>query len=398
MSCKKEIKQDKQITLSFWQTMNEEETETLKSVISEFENINPNINIDMHYVPFSDARSKFVIANSSGTSADIFRSEISWISDFADKGFLLNLTDYISNSDRADYLEAAFNSSIYNGEVWSLPQVTDVLALFYNKKILKEAGYNSPPETLEELENYTLSIKEQLNIEGFYLRSRYYWNLLFLYSFGANMFGEDGSIEINSQNSIDSLSYVLDRRSNPFKYSIDPGTEYSDMMKDFITGKVAMIVNGPWATSAILNGPEFTDNSNLGVTVFPAGFNGKRGSPVGGHHYVISSQTKYPVEAYKFLQYINNSTNQELFAIKNNLLPTKKSTYKLDGIKNNDIIQSFLKQMEFGKSKPAIPESAFLYEVISKYYQKAWRGENSAKEVMINIEKEWQEIIGLENF
>jgi arabinogalactan oligomer/maltooligosaccharide transport system substrate-binding protein len=173
MSCNKEVDNKKQITLSFWQTMNEEETETLKTVIGDFESLHPNINIDMHYVPFSDARSKFMISNSSGNSADIFRSEISWISNFADKKFLLNLTDYISSQDRADYLEAALNSSIYNGELWSLPQVTDVLALFYNKRLLKQAGYDRPPETLDELESYTIKIKDQLNIEGFYLRSRY---------------------------------------------------------------------------------------------------------------------------------------------------------------------------------------------------------------------------------
>src|ERR1041385_8371528 len=46
-------------TITFWQTMNDQETVTLKDLVSKFEDSHPDIKIDMVTVPFDQRVAKF---------------------------------------------------------------------------------------------------------------------------------------------------------------------------------------------------------------------------------------------------------------------------------------------------------------------------------------------------
>ncbi|MGL1892518.1 MAG: extracellular solute-binding protein [Spirochaetaceae bacterium] len=383
--------QNQTIELTFWHTMNEEESKTLGEIIDIFEVEHPNVNITSEYIAYEEARDTFLLSVSSGNSPDILRAEIAWLPEFVQKESLLPLTKYITAEDKKDFIPAAFSSSHYKDEIWGIPQVTDVLALFYNKRLLKEAGYTTPPKTIKEFEEVCTSIKTKLNIEGFYARSSYYWYLPFLYSFGGDLITENG-IEVDSEKSISSLEYIVSENSLFFKSS-DISGEYSEQMNMFVTGEVAMIINGPWATSGILEGAEFTDKNNLGVTTFPKGEFGEMGSPVGGHQYVVTAETNYAKQSYDFIEFINRAEYQELFAINNNLLPTRKSAYELPGTKNNKLIRAFLKQMQYGKARPNMPSASKLYEILSKYVQLAWDGTLPADEALHNVADEWELIL-----
>lgn len=394
LSCKKNVQHEKTV-LTFWHTMNEDETPTLMRIVEEFEETHPNIQILIKYIPFSEAQNSYIIAHSTGNAPDIFRAASPWVVDFTDAGYLLNLNNYISASDRDDYLKSTLKSSLYNDSIWGIPQVTDVIALFYNEKILNDAGFNKPPRTLEELNKMSLTIKQKTGIDGMFMRISYiYWYLCIYYSYGGKIFTSKGTPAINSRQSIDALYYTLNSRGVIYPENIDLISDYNDSLNAFKNGEVAMIANGPWTTASILQGKAFVDNpDNFKVAVFPAGPDGHRGSPVGGHHYVISSNTNYPDEAYKFLSFINKPKYQAVFAIKNNLLPTRKSTYEIEEVKNNRIIQSFLEQMQYGKPMPQVPNFKILQSSWDMYYNKVIKNELSPEEAMKKLTEEWNKII-----
>jgi arabinogalactan oligomer/maltooligosaccharide transport system substrate-binding protein len=391
---KEEVTTEEEATIVFWQTMNEQETVTLQSIVDEFETAHPNITIEMEYVPFGDAQNKFKIASSAGNAPDVIRAEIAWTPEFAHLGYLLELDEYISSKDKADYLKAPFAYNVYKGKIWGIPQVTDAPALLYNKRLLKEAGYNNPPKTLTEMEKMVANIKSKLGIEGFYMRGDAYWFQCFLWAFDGGLIDEDGNIFINNENSIKALEYVVNQKDKLFPGTIDFANDYNNAMALFKDGKVAMIINGPWATADVLSGNEFKDPSNFGVAPFPKGPGGKQGSPVGGHNYTISSGTLYPDAAYKFIEFINQPAYQARLAVKNNLIPTRKSTYKISEVKANEIVQGFLGQMEVATNRPVIPEGGQIYTAFNPNFQAAWRGEKSPKQALDDIASAWSELLG----
>ncbi|MCK4597975.1 extracellular solute-binding protein, partial [bacterium] len=322
---KKEEKVTGQVTLTFWHTMNQEEMVTLDGLVGKFMEQNPQIEIQAQVVPFSDAQNKFKTVAQAGDAPDIFRAEIAWTPEFAELGFLVPLDDYVSEEDLGDYLPGALRYNQYKDRLWGIPQVTDCLALLYNKRMLAGAGVD-PPATMDDLVRVAGTMTSPgKGRYGFFWRGDSYWLTPFIWAYGGGLIDEDDQqIHINDQGSVAGLNFYIALRD---EYGVVPpevdfANDYDNMLVGFKTGKYAMIINGPWATADILAGEQFSDPANLGVTRIPRGPAGY-GSPVGGHNYVIASSCKDVPAAYEFIHFLNQAEHQALFAQKNNLLPTR---------------------------------------------------------------------------
>jgi len=383
------------ITLTFWHTMNTEETETLADIVKDFETKNSGIKIEMQQVPFSDAQNKYKVAAQAGNAPDVFRAEIAWTPEYAAMGLLLPVDNFLSAEDRADYLPAPMKYNIYNGKTWGVPQVTDALALLYNKRMFKEAGIEAPPQTMDEFvaiaKKLTNPAKGQY---GFVLRGDSYWFQPFLWAFGGGLIDENKNIFINTPAAVEGLKFMIDLRDRyqVVPKDIDYANDYVNMMTGFKEGKFAMIFNGPWATSDILGGKEFQDKANFGVAPIPKGPKGQ-GSPVGGHNYVISANTKNAEAAWKFITHINSKENQAKFAVRNNLLPTRRSAYEDPAVKANEILQGFKAQMEVATNRPVIPEGGAIYTDFTPNIQAALSKKLKPEEALANIEAAWQKLL-----
>jgi arabinogalactan oligomer/maltooligosaccharide transport system substrate-binding protein len=111
------------------------------------------VTVNYEYVPFSDAQAKYRTAAQAGNAPDILRTEVAWGPEYAALGYTFDLTDLVTEEERASYLEAPFNYNTWGGRIWGLPQVTDAPAMLYNKALFEQAGLDpeTPPATLEEL-------------------------------------------------------------------------------------------------------------------------------------------------------------------------------------------------------------------------------------------------------
>lgn len=381
------------VILKFWHTMNEKEAPVLEDIVKEFEAEHPDIHVQVEFIPFAEAQTKFQVAAETGSAPDIMRAEITWTPYYADAGFLLELDEYLSPEDKADYLSIPFAYNQYDGKTYGLPQVTDVVALLYNKRLLKEAGHDAPPTTLAEFEQIAADVKAKLGIDGFYMRAHSHWFLCFLWAFGGDLINADGEIVINNPQSVKALEYLVSQKDRLFRGNTDFSSEYNDMMTAFKEGKTAMLMQGPWATADILSGPEFADPANLGLTPFPKGPNGDQGSPVGGHNYVISADTPYPDQAYQLIQFINQAKYQVQLNVRINLLPTRQSAYEFPEVKNNVLAQGFLEQMKVARNRPVIPQGWQLYTALTPAIRDAWRGAKTPQQALDEVAAAWKELL-----
>ncbi|MCG8572657.1 MAG: extracellular solute-binding protein [Spirochaetes bacterium] len=391
--CKKKEADKGPQKIVFWHTMNPEETKTLETLVSKFKAENPEVEVQMEMVPFDGARQKFDTAAQAGNAPDVLRCEIAWTPNFADKGYLADLTDIVTDTN--DYLNAPLNYNKYNDKLYGVPHVTDCLALFYNKRILKEAGLN-PPTTMDEL----ISVAKKLtkgDKYGFFMRGDSYWLQAFIWAFGGEIVSNDKVIQVNTPESISGIDFVINtlQKSGVMPVDTDFANDYVTAMNGFKEGKYAMIINGPWATADVLSGPEFQDPSNFGVAVIPKGPTGKYGSPVGGHNYVVSSDSKNIELAVKFINLINSTEAQVTLSVKNNLLPTRYSAYDDSQVASNELVQSFKAQLEVARNRPVIPEGSEIFNDFTEQFQKAWKHEISAQEAGDAIAQAWADNLGL---
>lgn len=381
--------------ISFWHTMNAEETQTLKFVIDEFHRDNPDVAVKIQSVPFSDAQNKYKIAAGAGDAPDVFRAEIAWIADLAELGYLEELSKSFNASYQTKFLPAALRYGQYKGKLWAIPQVTDCLALLYNKKMLKDSGAVIP-KTFEQMVTMgkTLS-KPAENVYALGVNPEAYWAQVFIWAYGGDLIESNTrTVKIASPKSLEGMDFLADlyHKHKIISPDIDFVNGYNNMMTAFKKGKTAMIINGPWSTSDVLSGEAFKDPSNLGVAVIPKGPAGY-GSPVGGNSYVIYAGSKHKEASARFVKYMAQMKYQVLFAQKHNLLPTLKAAYEDKAVKANPILQGFKTQLEVATNRPVIPEGARIYTAFNMGVQQVLTQAKSPKIAMKKVAKKWKKLL-----
>ncbi len=382
----------KPASLTYWATENDQEIVTIRQIVGSCEQKLPNVKVTVQKQAFEGAQQKFATAAQGGSAPDIMRSEVAWVADYASQGFLLPLDGYVSAQDRGDYLPSALAYDQYQGKLWGIPQVTDALALLYNRRLLKEKGIDQPPTTMDELKADIAKFAGGRTF-GFYMRGDSYWLQPFIWAFGGGLVDVGGKrILVNDAQSVQGVQFAADLVKSPgVVQNRDFANDYDNAMTAFKTGKVAMIFNGPWSTTDVLSGREFTDKANLGIAPVPAGPGGQ-GSPVGGHNYTIYAGTKAPDQAYAFIQCMNSAQNQALLAQNHNLLPTRKSAYSDPKVTGNPLVAGFQAVMEKATARPVHPAGGAIYTDFTPAWQQVYAGRATPQQAMDKVAKAWQQL------
>lgn len=384
------------VTLTYWYTEGTSETPVILSLIKQFEQQNPNIKINAQLVPFGDTHDKFSTAAQGGTAPDVLRSDVGWATQFASQRYLLPIDPYVSQSDLSDYLPSALNYDKYNGKLYGLPQVTDFLALLYNKAEFTKAGITSAPKTMSEFEADAIKLVQTKTAKyGFETSGASYFALPFLWSYGGGMIDSNNNILVNNQGSIDGLSFLLKLQNTdkvmPSKVDFNNG--YNNMVADFKDGTTGMIFQGPWEVSNILTGSAFSNASNLGIAGIPTGPSGATGSPTGGQTYVIYAGTKHPAEAYKFISFMSSTASQVAIAKANHTLPTRASAYQDSAVSSDPVISGYYAVRSVAVNRPVIPQGGQLFTDFDPNVQAALAGAKSPADALNAVAAKWKALM-----
>jgi arabinogalactan oligomer/maltooligosaccharide transport system substrate-binding protein len=385
------------VTLTYWYTEGTSETPVILQLVQQFQQQNPNIKINAQYKPFGQTQAAFATAAQAGKAPDILRSDVGWVTQFASLRYLLNIDSYVSQSDQSDYLAAPLSYDKYNGHLYGLPQVTDFLALLYNKAELTKAGIASAPATMSDFEAAAIKIVQSKAAKyGFETSGASYFALPFLWAFGGGMIDPSNNILVNNAGSVAGLTFLL-KLQNTDKVmppKVDFSNGYNNMVNDLKSGQTAMIFDGPWEVSNILTGEAFTGNtSNLGIAGIPTGPGGQTGSPVGGQSYVIYAGTAHPAEAYKFISFMSSTASQIAIAKANHTLPTRNSAYQDSTVSSDPVISGYHAIQNTAVNRPVIPAGGQLFNDFDPNIQAALAGAKSPTIALNAVADAWKKLM-----
>ena len=129
-----------------------ERTETLKGIVKTFEDANPGTKVEIISLPWSQAFEKFATMVSAGETPDVVEMPDTWLALYANNGALESLEPYL---DKWEYTAGLTSRALEMGRsvkdtAYMLPYGFYLRAMFYNKKLLAEAGVAEPPKTLDD--------------------------------------------------------------------------------------------------------------------------------------------------------------------------------------------------------------------------------------------------------
>lgn len=380
-------------TVTWWDTSNDAEKASFQKIAEAFTAKHPKVTVKYVNVPYGDAQNKVKNAFSSGSEApDVIRADVGWVADFASLGYLAEVPADTAKKIDAEFLPQAAASGKYEGKTYAVPQVIDSLGLFYNKKMLADAGVQ-PPKTLEEVKTAAAAIKAKSGKAGLYLRGDdSYWFLPLIYGEGGDLVdAKTKTVTVDNAAGVKAFKTARDLVTSGA--AITNATDgWVNMQTAFKTGEAAMMINGPWAVADSLAGDQFKDKTNLGVAAVPAG-SVKAGAPQGGHDLAVYAGSKNIAAANAFVDYMTSQEVQVQSTKDLSLLPTRTAAYEQPDVKSNEMVQFFKPAVDKAVERAWIPENGSLFEPLKVEYTKAITGASSPEDAAKAAGVEFRKIL-----
>jgi len=140
--------------------------ENVKEMTAAFTAANPNIQVNLEFVAYDALHDKIVTGQAGGASTyDTVLLDAIWPAEFAMAQLVMDITDKIPAEYKNDIFTNAMTGAVYQGKFYAVPWINDTKFLFYNKKMLADAGFSSPPKTWDELLTQAKAIKDKGIVE-----------------------------------------------------------------------------------------------------------------------------------------------------------------------------------------------------------------------------------------
>lgn len=263
---------NQKITLTFWNGFTGPDGEILREIVDRFNDSHKDsIEIKMDIMGWDVLSQKLPAAIVTDTAPEMVLMIGDWIPQYTANDNFENLDDFweITELKEDSYLQNVLDLGKFNGSYYALPMQFNLIYLYWNKALFEAAGLDpdTPPTTMEELAQYAEILTDFSNNQyGLALPVKgapQYWTSFF-WNNGGELFDlKTKKSMLNSPENIATLEWLDDLAAKGVSPIGATGAELDNL---FMSGKLAMTINGPW----LINGIK-SNGINFGITAPPSG-------------------------------------------------------------------------------------------------------------------------------
>jgi len=366
----------------------------IQAMSKEFMDKNPNVTVEMDFVTYEALHDKIVTAAASKAGTyDVVLMDCIWPAEFAAAGFILDVTDRISEDMKKDIWPGAMEAVTYQGKVYGMPWVNDVLYLYYNEEMLKAAGFDKPPKTWTELESMAMAAKEKKLVEypfiesfpqeeGLTIAFAYY-----LLSFGGKFFDEENKPAFNSPEGLATLNYMIKGMKEGMYNPASLESTYEEVRNTFSQGASLFSVNWAYQYNLANDPKESQIPGKAMVTILP-GEKLPSATINGGMGLAVSSDSKHPEEAWQYILYLSSQDVQKRYAA--NSMPIWMSLFEdPEVVKLQPVMVETSKEAyKYIMNRPQVPFYSETHKIIEREVQAALTEKKSAEAALKDAEAE----------
>ena len=304
---------DVTLSVSIWDTNQEPGLEEIMAHFTKETGIKTKITV----VRWADYWTAMEAAAQGGSLPDVFWMHSNESERYMSNGMLLDLTDYIKNSEviqKENYPTDIWSLYGYEGKDYAVPKDIDTIALWYNKKMFDEAGlaYPTADWTWDDLTESARKLKKPDGSQyGFCLKPNNdqagYYNMIL--DRGGYILNDDKTKSgYDDPKSIEAMQIL----ETWIKEDLIPSAEtMSENSEDvlFQSGKVAMITQGSWMIAAHKKNDFSLANADC-VELPKDKVTGRRVSIYNGLGWAAAANTKHKEEAWKLIEYMGSEKAQ----------------------------------------------------------------------------------------
>ena len=352
----------------------------VNSMIQRYTKGHPSIKIKRQYVPFASFKQKLLQGATTGQLPDFVVIDDPDNASFAKLKVLTDLTQQIRDWGKADlFLDAPYKTTLWEGHNYGVPMVSNCIVLWYNKPFLQQAGVK-PPTNWDELKQSAAALtkggRHGLAVSGIQSEEGTFQWLPFLWQSGADI------PTINSAGGKAALGLWVDMvKSGSMSRGILNWAQ-ADVLAEFMHGRAAMMVNGPWQLPVI---KAEAKNLDWGVTVLPKGK--QSASVLGGENLAISTACQNVNAAWRFIEWMEEPDNFKQLQIDTGNLPSQKQLLKDPYWSKDPVYSVFAQQLLVAKPRAYGPNYPKISDAIQKAMQAAISGQSSVDDALAGAQE-----------
>ncbi|MEU0369738.1 extracellular solute-binding protein [Streptomyces sp. NPDC006283] len=296
-----------------------------KDVAKRFEADNPKIKIDVQVINWNDIDSQVKTMIQSGNLPDVLQT-----GGYADKvsdDLLYKADEVLSEQTRANLIDSFAQAGEVDGVQYGIPFVSSARALFYNKKILADAGITEAPKTWDEVKAAAEKIKAKTpGITPYALplgpEEAQGETLIWELGNGGGYTDADGKYTLDSKANVETFDWLKSNLVEPgLTYANPATTDRKTAFADFAAGKAGMLNGHPSLIQMSKDG-----KVDYGVAPIP-GKSGSLDSTLGVADWMMAfKDSGHKDEIKKFLDFAYSKENTLKFDEMYNLMPVTEDT------------------------------------------------------------------------
>ncbi|GHV24751.1 sugar ABC transporter substrate-binding protein [Spirochaetia bacterium] len=369
----------------FWTSHGPPDNGILESIVNTYNATNPDVKVKFVQVPGSETdNTSLMTAVRGGTGPDVYMLDRFIVAQRASDGILEDLTADLAKLDpdlKNKYLPFAWDEAQYRGKTYALPFDTDTRGIYYNKKMLRDAGIDlalfdrkNGPMTLDKLREVARKIDTKdgqgnYTKVGFIPQVEQGWHYTWGFLFGGEFADlAAGKVTPTNPGVVAGFQFLYDwnkemgvQQVQTFISSYMPPNN-PPQQHPFITGNLAMIVTGDWFLNTMRT---YAPDVEYDVTYIASAKAGDKPSTwAGGWSFVVPTGSKRKEAAVKFIRWACGADGQRIYTRDSGHCPT------LLAISNEEAIfapeQAYFREaLSFTKSRPPLPVGALYWDALS---------------------------------
>lgn len=342
------------ITFANWADAEQNTHPGIDAAIKQFESLHPNITIKSEPISFSDIDHQLLLEIRSGNAPDVAEMQGDYTYDLAGTGSLQPLNSAMPSGWSAQVIPSELRLGMIGGQQDAIPWTVGPYALWYNKKIMAQAGLSpTAPTTWTQLlaDAQAIHAKEPKVITfGIDTTSREYdldqsWPIM--KSFGAVPFAASkATADTPAMQSY--LSFMRTVAKNGYT---PEGQKAGYFRQPAASNQVAFTVDGPYVKGVVQSINHQSDQqfySTWGVAPLPAGPSGQHYSAPTDHQLVMFKTASNQKAAWEFMSWLATSQWAVLnYTLKyeNSIPPLAHPAGAVAAQLDNPIAQTFMKNV-----------------------------------------------------
>jgi multiple sugar transport system substrate-binding protein len=373
-----------------------------QSSLSELRTRHPDMDINLSYkaFPYNQTRSQLLGALGNKTPIDLVSIDQIWLGEFAEKGYITDLTDRVKSWGRAsDWYSVNFAGGVYKGKIYGIWTTTDVRSTWYWKDLLNQAGVD--PNMLKTWDSYIASLRKINNTfrgqgglqAGLVICGGAEW-YPYLWELGGDVVVQkDGHPTkgtywfpaYNSSAGIRALQFYKDQISAGIKPVL---SNASGMERDFVNKKYAVFIGGSGLPGTFSPEERKDLDSRVGlVPMVPVpNQNTQTATLLGGWELSIPTSSKNKDLAWELLTIMLEPKIISPWLEQTGAIPTQKTVGSGPGLAQlNQTIPYYsqmISEVPFGRSRPNIPQFAQIDEQVSYALDQVCSGTKEPKQAL----------------